>query len=131
MNQYIQIPYFRYYLTNRSHPHYGCIVVDDVVIHRIKDILEFYRAIGYTTELQEANVDPEVFIWTEYTQDNAVKASVCLQANIVEYLNRHSQLFREKYGSEYEGWAGKCAAKNVRFNAACTGCRMHPLNSKK
>ncbi len=126
----IQIPYFKYYLTNQSHPYYGCIVVDDVVIHRIAEALEFYRAIGYTEALQEANVDPEVFIWTEYTQDNAVRASVCLQANIVEYLNQHSQLFREKYGDEYKTWAGKCASKEVRFNVACTGCRMHPLNSK-
>lgn len=131
MEQPKDVPRIKYYLSNNSRRHFHCIVVDEVVIHHTTDMLELYRAVGYTEELQKAHVDPEVFIWSEYHQDHAIKGNVCLQARIVEYLNKTSEAFKAKYSQEYERWAGKCVSKKIRHTTDCIGCRMHPLNGDK
>ncbi len=74
----------------------------------------FYEALGYTEEMRLNGIEPEVFRWSEYIKENAVQSPVCLQSHIIEYLNKHSEKFREKYERDYERWAGSCSPENFR-----------------
>ena len=128
-----KIPHFGCELTRVSHPHFGCItVIEDGIcraIHQIKNVDEFYRALGYTDHMRRCRLSPDEFVWFEYRKDHAIKSEACLQAIIIEYLNKHSKAFRDKYGSQYAAWAGTCTSEKLRDNADCTACRMHPGNS--
>ncbi len=106
----LSIPNVQYHLSSRSHTHYGWITVGEEKVHRIGDLNEFYRALGYTEQVARTKLMPDEFIWFEYTKDNCHKSAAQLQAKIIEYLCMHSKAFREKYGHQCEGWVKVLAA---------------------
>lgn len=126
MEETMKIPNFSYEISSQLRKHHKYILVDGVVIHEIDDVDEFYRALGYTDEMRIAGIEPEVFRWSQYTKDDAVKSPFCLQSLIIEYLNQHSEDFRKQYGRDYASWIGTCASENLRDTDDCKACTMHP-----
>jgi len=126
-----KIPHFTYHLLNRNDVYYRHIETNLVAIHCIENTFDFYKALGYTEELIKAELKQEGFSWTDYHSDNAVKANFCLQPKIIEYLNKHSEKFREKYGNQYASWAGSCTSDKISDSEYCTSCWLHPHNNKK
>jgi hypothetical protein len=124
-----KMPHFSYEITSRLHRDGRCIKADSEIIHYIDDLNEFYSALGYTDEMQKAGIEPEVFRWQEYSKDSAVESPFCLQSRIAVYLNKHSSTFREKYGREYDRWAGSCPPDIFREDKQCDECRMNPVKS--
>lgn len=121
-----EIPHFSYKITSQLHLHDRCIMVDGEVIHTIDDWDEFYSALGYTDKMREAGIEPELFRWSEYTKDGAVKTVFCLQAHIIAYLHKYSAMFREKYGRDYISWLRSCTPENFRDAEDCKTCIMYP-----
>lgn len=78
-------------------------------VHRVRDLREFYRALGYTEEIRRTGVMPDEFIWLEYIKDDCHESAARLQAKIIKYLSTHSATFRERYGDRYEGWLSALA----------------------
>jgi len=88
-------------------------------------------ALGYTDDMGRAGVLPDEFIWAEFVKDNSDRSAACLQANIIEYLNKYSDTFRREYGHKYTEWHGICTSDKLRDSADCIDCRMHPRKRKK
>ena len=101
MKSVMEMPFFKYYLLHQGHMHFGCITAGDEVIHRIEDPFQFYKALGYTAKMKAIGIAPEEYVWEEYYVSNAPRTISCLQARIVGYLQKHSKLFRKKYGGAY------------------------------
>ena len=118
------MPYFKYHLTNASRTNIGCIEVEGEVIHKINNTDEFYKTFGYTPEIRKAGVLPDEFIWEEYINNAAVHNAACLQVRLVEYLIKHSDMFRRKYGAQSERWIADHAKETVTRGVACAACRM-------
>jgi hypothetical protein len=93
------IPHFNY-----SSKQSGYIDTDGVMQHRIKNLDEFYSALGYTADINKTGLLPDEFIWEEYIKDGAVNTTAFLQNNIIKYLSKHSDSFIKKYGEKYESW---------------------------
>ena len=119
------IPHFQFHLTYR-HLNNGLITVDDEVIHCIKDVDNFYNALGYTDQIRNTGLSFDEFIWLEYRKDNCCKPDECLQAKIINYLIKYSATFMKKYATQYENWLGSCFDEMTQDSAGCTDCIMHP-----
>ncbi|MEQ1601159.1 MAG: hypothetical protein HOP04_04080 [Methylophilaceae bacterium] len=128
-------PRFNYRLLSPAqwHSNHGCIEIeaDGNMIHRVKNVDEFYQALGYTQkDALDEKLEPEVFIWHKYRKDHAEKSEACLQARIMAYLNQHSATFRETYGRYYVGWMGSCDSLKINGDADCVHCKLHPSAEK-
>jgi hypothetical protein len=119
------IPRFQFHLSYR-HLNNGLITVGDEVIHRIKDIDNFYNALGYTDEIRNTGLSFDEFIWFEYRKDHCSKSEACLQAKIIEYLIKFSATFMKKYADQYESWLGSCLDEMSPDSPDCIHCVMHP-----
>ena len=95
------IPHFKFSVSNPNDKNFGFITVGNDKIHRVANINEFYEALGYTAEIRRAGLLADEFIWAEYRKDGCAKSGVCLQAKIIEYLNKHSALFAQKYADQF------------------------------
>ena len=91
-------------------------------IHRIGEVDEFHKALGYNDEIRKTGLMPEEYIWERYHRDESVKSEVCFQAKIIEYLNLHSPSFKENYAFEREHWLSSCKEKWSNKSTECTGC---------
>ena len=124
----MSIPHFEFTLASPFNARNGYITLDSEKIHHINknDVSNFYQALGYTDEIKKTGLLPEEFIWTEYHKDNSVKVEVCLQANIIEYLFKHSSVFRTNYYEQLGYWLGSCSEVKIQERNCCTNCLMHP-----
>lgn len=120
-----KIPDFNY-LSNHQHEHFRCIVYDGVVMHRISNFDEFFKALGYSEDINATGVLPDEFVWDRYFRDNAAKSRQCLQTLITSYLYNHSERFRDEFGSEYADMLGKCISDKIDGSDHCVNCPMHP-----
>jgi len=114
------IPHLTYIAVSPRHPNNNCILADGAVVHRIRNMNEFYYALGYTDDMHENGIEPEFYRWSVFSKDNSIKSAFCLQNKIAAYLNKHSASFRGKYGAAYEG----CASENLQDE--CVSCRTRP-----
>lgn len=97
-------------------------------MHEITGFMElnkFYGVFGYTKEIAMAGNLPDEFIWTEYVS-GAAKYSVCYQMHIIEYLNKHSEKFRNLYGEECGVWLTAHAEEKAAEDSLCVACRIKP-----
>ena len=115
-------PYFRHMLSSPHHNQYGYIMLGNEKVHHIRDADEFYKALGYNDEIRKSGLLTEEYIWEKYRKDKSIKSEVCLQAEIVEYLNKHSPTFKENYAVECEHWLSSCKEKWKNKSTECTGC---------
>jgi hypothetical protein len=119
-----KIPHFSYNFTNPSHMHYGCIVADGEVIHKVENLNAFYQEFGFTPAMRKAGVLPDEFIWAEYISNTDVHDAACLQIRIIEYLIKNSSQFIKKYGLLYESWIAEHVKEAVARGVTCTACKM-------
>jgi spore coat polysaccharide biosynthesis protein SpsF (cytidylyltransferase family) len=128
MNNMKKMPFFHYHLLDMNGRNFKWITNGDEQIHKIADADEFYARLGYTEELRKGGTEAEVFVWQTYRADNSERAEVCLQANIIDYLNANSEEFRIVYMSIYDRWRGSCTSDNLRNTVDCNSCKMHKSN---
>lgn len=121
-----KIPNFSYVISNGSRNLGNYVLIDGEIIHEIEDIYDFYRALGYTDEMQKAGIEPEVYRWERYTKDGAVASPLCLQDCIIEYLCYHSEKFKQQYACDIDNWIGTCTPENYRNIELCNRCRIRP-----
>ena len=116
-------PVFRYQLTNPNRHDYGVISADGMYLHKIQDVGLFYATLGYTQAMNRDGVEPEVFVWMEYSKDKCKKSYACLQEKIVSYLKQYSTEFMEAYGKACEGWVETCD-QPITHAEDCTACSL-------
>jgi hypothetical protein len=104
----------------------GFIEVDGRSIHKIEDLDAFYKEFGYTSDMAQAGILPDEFIWQKYIKGNETNSSSCLQIHTIEYLRKHSAAFREEYGEQSVAWI-KAHATSTAKGDLCTACRMEPV----
>jgi hypothetical protein len=120
----VQIPYFKYRTKDPSNKHLGCIVLAGEVIHKIEDLNEFHKALGYTRDIAKAGMLPDEFIWDRYIRDAAKNCKICFQLHIIEYLLKHSASFRKKYEGQCEDWmAAHAEASSTCGGIVCPACK--------
>lgn len=120
-------PRFKYSVSNPNDKNYGYITAGNNKIHRIANVDEFYKALGYTDEVRSTGLMADEFLWFEYRKDGCTKSEMCQQAKIVEYLSKHSASFMEKYASQFNKWLGSCSEDRAREAADCGDCLLHPV----
>lgn len=122
------LPHLKYNYANPHHPYFGCIEADGKVIHRVKNMDDFYSSFGYTAAMRKAGVLPDEFVWAEYIKEsNAVSFATCMQVHIAEYLIKNSAEFREKYSAQCESFLAAHAVEKLTNTAACAACRTKPF----
>ena len=107
----IRIPHFKYRTKDPENKYYGHIEVEREVIHRIENLGEFHKALGYTPEIAKAGILPDEFIWDQYIKDSAKYCNTCFQLHIIEYPLKHSAAFLKKYEDQYADWMAAHAEK--------------------
>ena len=113
---------FQFTLASPQNSKNGYITLGDEKIHRIEDAYQFYKVLGYTDEIKKSGLLPEEFIWVEYHKDKSKKTEICLQVKIIEYLNKQSEAYKEKYAAQFDYWLGNCEQKVTNNVAECDGC---------
>lgn len=114
--------YFQYNLSSLTNPNYGWITLDRNNIHKIANVDEFYKALGFTDAIKQTGILAEEFVWAEYRKDHSKKAEICFQIKIIEYLKLHSAAFSEKYAAECEEWTAICEERCLRKDSICANC---------
>jgi hypothetical protein len=109
-------------LSSPHHNQFGFIMLGNEKVHRIGDVDEFYKALGYNDEIRKTGLLPEEYIWEKYHRTESVKSEVCLQAKIIEYLNFHSPSFKKNYAIECEHMLESCKQKKANKYNECAGC---------
>jgi hypothetical protein len=113
---------FQFTLASPQNSKSGYITLGDEKIHRIDDVYQFYKALGYTDKTKKSGLLPEEFIWVEYHKDGSKKTEICLQLKIIEYLNKQSAAYKERYAAQFEYWLAKCNDKLRNNTADCDDC---------
>jgi len=111
--------------------YFACIQAKGEFIHEITSLDEFYKAFGYTQDMNKDGVLPEEFIWDEYIKDSTAKSTACYQMHIIKYLKKHSDTFRKQFGDLYEGWLADLARLRAEAGLNCVDCRMDPFCKKE
>jgi hypothetical protein len=128
----ITIPHIKHCTRAGSNKHFGFIEVDGNSIHEIENLDEFYKAFGYSTDIAKAGILPDEFMWDEYIRDTAVNFNSCFQIHLIEYLFKHSDPFREKYGKQFESWIEAYAETLITDECMlCATCRMNLFCSRR
>jgi hypothetical protein len=91
-------------------------------VHHIRDADEFYKALGYNDEIRKTGLMPEEYIWEKYHKAKSVKSAVCMEARIIEYLNKNSSTFKNNYAVECEHWLESCKDQWTNNSSQCAGC---------
>ena len=100
----ITLPYLIHKSKDPANRHLGFILADNVLVHRIKNLEEFYGALGFCNDMRKLGVFPEDFICCEYTKYCTAKNTACYQMHLLNYLIKYSDTFRNLYGNHYDGW---------------------------
>jgi hypothetical protein len=116
------IPFFKYRNPTAANRYVACIEFQGEVIHQILNPEEFYATLGYTQEMNKAGVLPEEFIWDEYIRDSTASSLARYQMQIIKYLEKHSDTFRNKFGNIYGAWLAELAGIRTEVRLANTGC---------
>ena len=119
------IPTFQYSTKGNVNNHYGHIDADGQLIHWIKNLDEFYEALGFTASMAKEGMMPDEFIWDEYIKVGAINSAACLQMHIIEYLSKYSDSFRKKYSDQYKNWIAADAI--AEKDKLCFSCKMNPF----
>ena len=130
MNQN-QIPHFMHHAKGSSNRQHGFVGLDGEFLHEIGNSDEFYKVFGYTGDMAKAGILPDEFIWDEYIKDAPVVYDDCLQIHIIEYLLKHSEIFRKKYAGQCESWIASHVEAVTARGVLCVTCRMKPFCSKR
>ncbi|MES1989151.1 MAG: hypothetical protein V4440_14190 [Pseudomonadota bacterium] len=123
-----QMPFFKYHLLDKNNFNFMWITDDNIKVHKINDVPGFYALFGYREEMRKNLIEPEFYIWENYTKESALKEELCLQAIIINYLIDNSVKFRTEYADAYMNWLGTCQSKKLRLTSDCTNCKMHEPN---
>lgn len=115
-------PHFKFNLSNFHVSNFCHVEVDGVCIHQISDVNDFYAVFGYTKELADSGVTGEEFIWAEYTKAGQ-EYPQCFQINIIKYLNRYSEVFKQKYGALYQSWIATHELEMAAVGGLCAACK--------
>jgi hypothetical protein len=121
------IPHIKYRSKDPSNRHFGIIEIEGNIVHRVEDLNAFYEAFGYIADMRKQGVLPEEFIWEEYVRDSVENHTACYQIHIVEYLIKHSDTFRKKYGAQCENWIVAHAEDITARGVLCVTCRKQPF----
>jgi len=116
-------PIFKFNLSNFHEKNYRHIEVAGTSIHQIFNTEAFYAEFGYTEDIKKSGLMPEEFIWTEYIKDGKNRPS-CIQMHIVEYLNKHSKTFKQKYGHLYAQWRADHELEKIKATELCAACKL-------
>ncbi len=122
----IKIPHFKFHSKDPTNKRPGVIELKGEVVHYIDDLNAFYKVFGYTTELAKAGILPDEFIWEEYLNDSAKKCNTCFRLHIIEYLIKHSESSKEKYGKLYANWIAAHAMTTSASDNNCAACKYQP-----
>ncbi|MCK9387919.1 MAG: hypothetical protein M0Q22_05920 [Sulfuritalea sp.] len=121
------IPTFKYNLSDIRKSHYGCILADGEVYHRVGNANDFFTALGYTEKIRKSGLLLDEFLWERYNRNGAAKSEQCLQVQIAAYLHKHSANFRNAFGSAYQEMIGKCISDAIdNGDDHCLNCPRHP-----
>jgi len=121
------IPRFKYRTRESANKKFGCIEVEGEVVHKIEDLNEFHKAFGYTSDMANAGILPDEFIWEEYIKDKAASCAACYQLHIIEYLLKHSATFFQKFGERYDDWIAAHAEARAANGKLCVACKPKRL----
>ena len=116
-------PKFKFNLTNFQATNYRHIEAEGASIHQIVNVNDFYAEFGYTEDIKKSGLMPDEFIWSEYIKEGNSRLN-CLQMHIVEYLNKHSELFRKQYGDLYEQWRADHEIERAKATELCAACKL-------
>lgn len=120
------VPHFDYHLANPLSLHFGCVEMDGKIIHKIKDIEEFYHEFGYNRDMMKDGMLPEEYIWSRYIQNATCNFVVCIQIRIIKYLIKHSEI----YGEQCKDWLDAYLNETVAKAVVCSDCRKKPICEK-
>ena len=119
------MPFFKCHLVDKNNINFLWITNNNIRVHKISDVPSFYALFGYREEMRKSLIEPDFYIWENYTKESALKEELCLQAIIINYLNDHSIKFRTEYAEAYMNWLGTCTSKKLRATIDCISCKMH------
>ena len=122
-------PHFQHMLSSPHHNQYGYITLGNEKVHRIGDVHEFYKALGYNDEISKTGLMPEEYVWEQYHKDKSEKSECCLQDKIIEYLSKHSPSFKKNYAVECEHWLANCMGKWTNKSTDCIKARKEQGDS--
>ncbi|MEI7843348.1 MAG: hypothetical protein WCI39_09970 [Gallionellaceae bacterium] len=122
-------PTFKFNLSNFHNQNYRHIEVAGTSIHQIFNTEVFYAEFGYTEDIKKSGLMPEEFIWAEYIKDGKSHPN-CLQMHIVGYLNKHSDLFKQKYGHLYGQWLADHEIEKTEATELCAACKLKKFCSE-
>lgn len=122
------LPVFRFdNFSSLRHPHFGCVVADGKIFHRVTDLAAFYGTFGYTREVAATGIAADEYIWDVFTRAGAPQSVDCLQRLLVRYLHRHSVEFNDRYGDLAEELADACSVAAPCAHRFCAD-RCHHLD---
>lgn len=119
----------RYRLIPETYPTEGEIVLGESVLHHIKDVTEFYSALGYTDEARRLGLAPDEFFWEEYRKEGSKFRPSCFGARILEYLLKSSRTFKADNMELLRRWTGSCLEIALQEKRHCTHCLINPSNT--
>lgn len=117
------IPRLTYLPKTPSGGYSPCIKVNGKVVHHIEDLGEFHKVFGYTQDIAKAGILPDEFIWEEYFKGIAANRTACFQVHLIEYLLKHSALFRKEYADQCESWIIAHAEARSACGEVCCACK--------
>jgi hypothetical protein len=100
-------------------PNYRYVEVDDHAIHYIANLDAFYQALGYSETIHSEGISHDEFIWDIYMKDGSDKSKNCLKKRLIEYLQKNSMEFVDKYGENLSDWLAPCYAKTKKAPECC------------
>lgn len=116
-----KISQFKFRVENTNKVDLPCIELDGDNIHTITDLSEFYKYLGYNSEVALKGILPDEFIWDTYIKKAEKNCASCFQLHIIDFLLRYSTTFTKKYGRE----CYKLIVPHTAEKAACNikGCK--------
>ncbi len=129
MDNAMQLHKLRYQVIPGIYPIEGQIVAGETVLLHIKDMSGFYRALGYTENVQRNGLTAEEFFWEEYRKDNGKFRPNCLSARIIKYLLTFSPTFMTDHRDFLSRWAGSCLEIPLQEKLRCIDCLMNPVQA--
>lgn len=120
------LPHYSFHFSGPSYPSAWCISAAGEEPYYIIGYHEFYEALGNEPRAMLNEKQFGEFVRMGNEMDGVANQDVCLQSNLLKYLNQHSLKFIEKYGAEYISRAGSCKSHKVNERATCINCHMCP-----
>ena len=118
-------PRFRYENLSAQNNSFGCIKLNDVVVHTIIDLDQFYKKLGYPADFAIEGISPDEFVWDTYFKHNDNSCESCYQLRVIDYLLVNSIQFVEKYGENCDDWISYYAElKKVCTSNKCFGRKL-------